>query len=259
MGGSISIFKAALIILALWVCSAEGYVRPAHIREEIWNEVEPYLIEETDPVKEILDEIFTPFRAILTDKSLKKAGFTNAVPRKWTHVIVTTHPRLPGYVIKLYLDVQRYFKQVPEYVHWIQRIQGRNLIEQLLDQNGWNHLFKVPKKWIYVLPAKPLPPKEFIRKNFLLIEEDMEILADNENHEAWNGEKVTQEFLDIFYTLLETGGLRDMAKPANAPFCKDGKIAFIDTQGFYDWPVSYYKLHSFLSPEMLKHWKKLTK
>jgi hypothetical protein len=259
MAGLTSIFKATLIFLFLWICSVEAMEKPPHIHQRVWDQVLPYLIPDDHPVKEILDSIFLKNRALLSDKTLLKAGFTNGTPRRWTHVIVTRHPMLPGYIFKMYMDVQRYFKEHAEYDHWIERIEGRNLIESMIDEQGLNHLFKVPKKWIYALPANPAPPKEFIRKNFILVAEDMEILDNDENYAMWKSDKVTKEFLDILYAFLEKGGLRDLAKPANAPFSKDGRVAFIDTQEYYDWPVSYFKLNEHLRPEMLQHWKFLTK
>lgn len=190
---------------------------------------------------------------------MKKAGFINPYSRKWTHLVVTKHPEVPGYVFKVYLDAQRYFKGKKEYDYWLQRIEGVLMIKTEIEKRGWEEIFKTPTKWIYALPAEPSPPKEFKRKNFILVEEEMDIFDTQENYDKWKSDWVTEEKLTAFYTLCEVLGLHDCAKPDNAPFSKDGKIAFIDTQSFYHWPVLYKKMTPYLSKEMQEHWKSLIK
>lgn len=245
---------------ALFVITApESYVKPKKLEQQIWNMAAPYFLPENHPVRPALDEIFSASRATLSIKALKKAGFLNPKPRKWTHLIVTRHPQVPGYIFKIYLDSQRYFKEKPEYIHWIERIQGVLAIQNEIEKQGWQDTFKTPQKWIYPLPEEPAPPKEFVRKYFILVEEDMDLYSDQENYSLWKSEAVTFQKLDRFYHLLKKLGLHDCAKPDNAPFSRDGKIAFIDTQSAFEWPVLYKKLEPYLSEDKRDYWKRLTK
>ena len=257
------IFWVVLLFYSVQLSAGQSYLlngsKPSHIQDNVWNQVEPFLLPEDHPIKPVLDKIFTQSRATLSIKSMKQAGFINPYPRKWTHLIVTRHPEVPGYIFKIYLDAQRYFKGKKEYEHWLQRIEGVRLIKEEIEDRGWEHAFKTPIKWIYALPSEPSPPKEFKRKNFILVEEDMEILDTNANYEKWGSDEVTEDLLRAFFTICEELGLHDCAKPDNAPFSKDGKIAFIDTQSFYHWPVLYEKMTPYLSKEMQALWKKLTK
>jgi len=241
------------------ILRVSAYTKPDHIEEDVWNRVEPHLLPEDHPIKPVLDKIFSESRAILGIKSLKKAGFIKPFARKWTHLVVTRHPDVPGYIFKLYLDAQRYFKGKKEYDHWLERIEGVTMIKTEIQKRGWTDTFKTPIKWIYALPAEPSPPKEFKRKNFILVEQDMDILGTQENYDMWKSEAVTEELLTQFYTICEELGLHDCAKPDNAPFSRDGKIAFIDTQTFYYWPVLYKKMTPYLSKERQTQWKALTK
>jgi hypothetical protein len=241
------------------VLSAYEAKAPAHIKKPIWKSVLPYLLPETHPAKPKLDAIFSSQRALLNLKTLEKAGFRNPKPRKYTHLIVTSHPDLEGYVIKLYVDAQRYYKDTPEWKYWILRIQGAHAIEHEIQRRGLQEYFKVPKKWIYAVPGKPQPSEEYLTKNFILIEEDMDLCTSKMNHSLWKGSTTDKELLQSLYSLLEDLGLKDCAKPDNVPFSIDGKIAFIDTQTWGEWPVLYEKLTPFLSKEMKAHWKKLTK
>ncbi|NGX43431.1 MAG: hypothetical protein K940chlam7_01728 [Chlamydiae bacterium] len=249
----------AFILLASLLPTKEAEASNRHISEKVWNEVTPYLLPDDHPIKPVLDRIFSEERVLLSIKSMKKAGFHNPKPRKWTHTIVTTHPEVPGYVFKVFLDSQRYFKGKPEYIHWLERIQGALTIDAEIKKRGWDDIFKVPKKWIYLLPEEPSAPKEFIRKNFILVVEDMSIFDTKENVEKWKSDWITEEKLGMLHILLEELGLHDCTKPDNIPFSIDGKISFIDTQTFNQWPVLYKKLTPYLSPEMQTHWKNLTK
>lgn len=230
-----------------------------HISLKVWDQVKPYLLPEDHPIKPTLDRIFSASRIILSLESLEEAGFIKPKVRKWTHLIVTKHPKLPGYVVKTYLDAQRYHKETPEYIYWIQRVQGAQAIQELINKHHLEIHFKVPKKWIYALPDKPLCPDGYLSKNFILIEEDMGILNRKKNKAAWSSDLVNEQTLKDLHLILETIGLHDCAKIDNIPFATDGRIAFIDTQTCYEWPVPYNRLTSSLPKNLQSFWKKLTK
>ncbi len=238
--------------------SSAGYLRPSYVKKDVWERVVPYLLPMDHPLKPVLDDLFSKARATVSVKTMEKAGFENPTPRKWTHLVVTKHPQVPGYVFKVYLDAQRYFNGKKEYDYWITRIDGVNAVKAAIEERGWQDTFKTPAKWIYLLPESPVPPKEFLRKDFILVEEDMDIYDYVENEELWASDLVTEETLFRFYTILEDLGLHDCAKPDNAPFSRDGKIAFIDTQTLYYWPVAYKKMTPHLPKELQPYWKSLT-
>lgn len=249
------LLRTLLFIFILSVQTEYLFSIPISIK----NKVVPYLLPADHPAKEILDQIFSKSRAILNEKEMEKAGFIKPIPRKYTHLLVVKHPKLKGYVIKAYLDAQRYFKNQPEYEHWIKRIQGAHLIRQYVEENELNGLFKVPQKWIYILPNQPTPPAEFLKKYTILIEEDMHILSRKANLAMWKSECVNEEFLTILHKLLKKLGLKDCAKSDNIPFCLDGRIAFIDTETFNSRKVLFKKLTPYLSSSMKLKWKKLIK
>ena len=83
--------------------------------------VAPYLVPSDHPIKGVLDVLFTTSRVILNLDTLHKAGFAKTSPNKFTRVIVTAHPAIPGYVFKLYLDAQRDHKNMPESHYWLLR------------------------------------------------------------------------------------------------------------------------------------------
>lgn len=218
--------------------------------------VKPYLLPKNHPATPVLDEIFSTPGVLLNEKTLKKAGFVGSKPRKFTHLIVTRHPKLPGYVIKTYLDSQRYYKRKPEHELWLMRIQGVNKINQVIANHGWQDLFKTPRKWMYRVP-KSKKTKNYLTKNFILIEEDMDLRSERGNLALWKSRQVTQEQLQALYVILESVGLRDCATPDNIPFSHDGRIAFIDTQS-HGAKVPFSDLNDYLSSSNRRFWRALT-
>lgn len=228
-----------------------------YVNDSVWIQVRDYLMPNDHPLKKNLDQIFSASRALADMESMKEAGFKFSRPQHHTQIIVTKHPKLKEYVIKAYLDEQEYHSGKPEYYFWIKRIKGARLIQKAIENHKYEHLFKVPKKWIYLLPDEPAPAACPQIKMFILVEEDMDIYNDKKNERLWGGQSVTEEMLNALYTILTELGLFDCAKPSNCPFSRDGRVAFVDTQSYNAKQVKYHKLAPYLSPQMRSHWKML--
>lgn len=219
-------------------------------------EISPYLIPENLPVKRKLDKIFSKSRATQDLETLKKAGFHFKIRKKWDQIIVATHSKLKGYLVKLYTDNQI---GVPDWPMWIKRIEGALLIQRIIDQHGYRHLFKTPKKWIYPLPDKPLPQPGLDKKNYVLIVEDMYLFDSELNRAFWRHEKyMNEERLRAFHTILKEGGLIDSVYTDNTPVCEDERMAFIDTEHYLKGPIKYDRLLKFLPESKQEFWLKLT-
>lgn len=250
---------SSLIFLSSSVHSQElietTYVKSPYVDQEIWDSVLPYLLPEDHPIKPQLDRIFSISRASENRESLKAAGFKNTKSRRWSHVVVTKHPKLKGYLLKLYTDEQ---ENVVDWIKWKSRIKGAMETQKVIDEYGFHDIFIVPKKWIYPLPAEPSPSSpDYERKNFILVVEDVHVLPSNTNLLAWKSPAMTVEKLDAIYTVLKKVGLWDTVYAFNLPFTKEGKLAFIDTEFYHRWPVHYSHLTPYLSDKMQVYWRKL--
>lgn len=230
-----------------------------YVSQDVWNEVKEYLIANNHPIKKTLDRIFSNSRVLYDLESMRGAGFDALPPQHQTQMIVAKHPDLQGYVIKAYLDEQDYYKGMPEYEYWIKRVKGAELIRESINAHKYDHFFKVPKKWLYLLPDDPSPPSTYLRKMFILVVEDMELFDNNTNENLWGSEWVTEDLLDALYTITTELGLLDSARPENCSFSIDGKGAFVDTELYHKSRVKYFRLTPYLSPSMQKYWKKITK
>lgn len=222
---------------------------------DVWEKLEPYFLPINHPIKRKLDRLFHKKRVTQSRDIFEQAGFGNAEMRKPTNIVVGKHPDFKGYLFKVFLDTQ---PPVCEWCHWLKRIEGAQAIQDCITTHGFQH-FRVPKKWIYPLPAEPSPPytSHYHRKNFILIVEDMQILSKEENLKAFK-KNMRPKILRELYTILTEEGLIGSVYPKNIPFTHKGDLAFIDTEHHHIQPVPYHKLTRFLSAEMRDYWQTLT-
>ena len=229
-------------------------VKNSHLDETIWEAVRPYLIPDHHPIKAKLDRIFGASRVTTNQYTIKDAGF-KLTKQQGGHIIASKHKKLKGYVIKMFMD----YKVTEEsWKKWVSRVEGANLIRSTLKKLGLNHKFKVPKKWIYQLPENPPPDANYPHNHFILVVEDMHLVKPKTNRQRFR-EKATPELLDQIYVVSEMLGLYDSPRSSNLSWTKHGKLAFVDTESFYKWPVQYHPLVEHLSRANRPYWKKLTK
>lgn len=216
-----------------------------------------YYLADTHPIKPVLDALFSTSRVLLNEKNMKKAGFILSKPRPFTNLIIASHPALPGYIFKLYLEAQRLHKHKPELDFWMMRIQGALAVKYTIETFQLQKLVKVPQKWLYQLPKKPKGKKGYTKRQYILVEEDMDLISSEDNERLWSSDYITPDLLDAIYLILSKVGLRDCTKPDNLPFSFDGRVSFIDTQTHGE-KVPFKRLGSWLSPGNQQYWSKLT-
>jgi hypothetical protein len=187
-------------------------------------------------------------------KSFYKSGFTCLTASK-DKIVVARHPYLKGFLIKAYTDKM----DSADWHWWKKRIDGTIAIRECIAQHGYEGIMKTPKKWIYPLPPEPHPlPNAPFRKNFILVVEEMDILDRKNNFTAYKTQ-MTPQILDAFYTILTEMKLIDSIYADNTPFCKDGRLAFVDTEHSLDntRPVPLSTVAKYLSHKMYSYWEQL--
>lgn len=231
------------------------YIVSPYVSSDVWALVEPFFLPINHPSKAKVDRIFTRKRVTLTPQTFKDAGFKRTHVGRFSRVMASGHPRLPGLFIKIFTDLE---KNIIDYKKWLHRIEGARSIKECIARHGYQSQFKVPKKWIYPLPPEPSPPNssEYVRKNFILVAEDMRILSSEKNYKKYK-DNMTKSLLDKIYIIFQEEGLWDSVYAFNVPFCKDGKLAFVDTEHHHKWPVPFHKLSRYFSPEMSTYWQYL--
>lgn len=244
-------FISVVVLFCLFFAMAEG--RNPYVDDGVWEAVQPYLIPGDHKVKAKLDHIFHASRVTASRDSVRRAGFI-FTEKQGAHGVTAFHPELPGYVVKIMTDDNPI---EDEWISFLQRINGAQVIQNAINEYGYKKYFKVPKKWIYPLPAEPRPFEGSYPRNFVLIVEDMKILPWLENRQAWKANK-DKKILEALYRVLKKCGLTDSLRPHNVPFSRDGRIAFVDTAHYNQWPVNYHQLLEYMSSSLWPFWKELT-
>jgi hypothetical protein len=234
--------------------TANDYARNPYVDPGLWDELTPYFFPADFPEKELFDKIFAKRRVLKSVKEMHKAEFLVITDPK-DKIIVARHHKIPDFLIKVYLDTS----PTHEWYWWKKRIDGANTIREAIERHGYGSIMKVPRKWMYPLPAEPSPKdKEGIyRKDFVLVVEDMHILSWKKNRKAYK-KRITKEHLKALYTLINECGLLDSVYADNIPFCKDGKIAFLDTEhSLNEPPFPMTHVGQYLNDEMVGYWEQL--
>lgn len=216
-----------------------------------WLQIAPYLLPNTHPVKPKLEKLFRKERYISSLDTLKKGDFSVRGPGSG-RTLVAKHKKLPDVLIKIFPDDE----PINELKQFMKRIKGAQVAREIIAKYQLDWLFKVPRKWIFILPQDP-PATGPYPKNLVLVVEDMEVLPKSENYPKWKSSSMTKKKLDAIYILLTEGGFNDLALAFNIPFCKDGKLAVVDTEDYHKWPIPYDRLHKYLSDSMIEYWKDL--
>lgn len=245
----------ALFTLFTFFTVEAVYERPASITPEQWERLKSYLLPENMPVKEVLDKIFSE-RVTSDYHAFERAGFMykDRLTRKR---LIAKHHKIPDYLIKTYLDVHSLAK--PDWMYWKHRIDGARKVQKTIDKRGYQHIMKVPGKWLYPLPAKPAS-KEAYPITCILVVEDMHVYHDKRNKEKYR-ELMNKERMDALYTVLKENKMWDSIHIFNIPFSNDGKIAFIDTEIFNSnsRPVRFSRMTKFMPPKLQGYWKHISK
>lgn len=181
------------------------------------------------------------------------AGFEPLESWKWDKVVVASHPDLDGYLIKAFLDDHFLCDEVSNF---LLRIRGAENIRNMIHAFGYGRLLKVPQKWIYPLPDYPEAHSGLKRKNFILVVERLDIVNESKNESLY--QEIDKKQLLAFFHVVSTVGLADSVYIKNAPFTKDYRIAFVDTERNQIWPINYKKIGEKLSPKMKAFWDLLT-
>jgi hypothetical protein len=181
-----------------------------------------------DPLSLDLKALFRDRDMFTSADAWRSAGFQ--MIRAGSHdlkLIVTSHKKARGYLFKKYSDLVPLDEQLARYK---KRLEGAENLRTFIKQQNFRHLV-VPQKWLYELPTR------FTRRmpSYVVIVEELPIFDDrlsahrkSEDRHRHVDTDVLRELCCVFF------GFKDLDFTANnAPFTKNGQIAFIDT-GYVD-------------------------
>lgn len=251
------LFTAVLLSTKDLKAEINNFSSNPFVSEKARSTTAPYIMADNHPMRKAMDELFSQARVTQNEASLVKAGFTILHRQPRSCIRVVSHPKLPGYLVKLILDEEVRLKEgKPEWFWFSKRCQLANKIREVIHANNIKH-FTVPKKCLYPLPVYPEPvlnPGQ-PRKIVVLLVEDMKITSNSKNLVAWKN-AIKKEHLDELYLIIKNVG-GSSYRADNIPLTKNGIFAFIDTE-YPDIPSNYSKIDPFLSKKMRTYWLKIT-
>lgn len=228
------------------------------LTEEMRVRMKPFLLPLTHVSKPVLDKIFGARRVTQDEAALEQAGFKILFSQKVSYIKVISHPQLPRYLIKLYLDNDLRIKREQPGWKWLaQRPDSARQLQSLIKKHKIRQ-FVVPDKWIYPLPAHTSPPNtpEYVRQPVVLFVQRMPVVNSTETRKAWQT-KIRKKHLHELYILISEG-YETAYIAGNMPYCGHGKFAYVDTE--YDKrPADYNKVRPYLSPKMNAYWDQLVR
>jgi len=228
------------------------------IPENIKNKMRPFVINHNHPMKAVLDKIFLLTRATINKRTFRQAGFKtlDVGPRSYVHV--ASHPHLPGYLVKAYMDNELKEKRKKPSWHWlVKRCVGARKVARIIESKNIRY-FTVASKWIYPLPENPSPPAntKHTRHYALLLVTNMQLVPEKENYSAWKN-LITPAHLDELYVIISRAK-GSSYRPDNIAYTKKGTFAFIDTEYPGQGP-DYTSIRHYLNPQMKHYWDHLVK
>jgi hypothetical protein len=227
------------------------------LNKKIRKEITPYLLPRDLPITPAVDQIFSFSRPTFNAVTLIQAGFNILHNQPRSFIIVANHPAVPGMLFKVYLDIDvRLKKNLAGWQWFVRRCAGAEMIKKVIAKKKIKH-FKVPAKYIYVLPPTTIPQSLGIDpKLAVLIVEDMHLVDESFNYAAWKL-LITPEILDELYIIISRAN-GSSYRPDNIPFTQSGHFAFIDTEYPQQNP-DFNSIRPYLSVEMYQYWDKLVK
>jgi hypothetical protein len=230
------------------------FLKPHDVSNHVWEDVKPYLMPASHPIKKKMDKLFSSFRVTENEQSIKKAGFLRTKPAHFSKAIVSRNDDLKGYYFKFYNDEQEIDVESKQ---WIDRAFEAKSLKKTITDYGFKKYFEVPEKWIYIIPDHPKSNGPY-PKHFVLVAKKLDVLHGFHNRNKWK-KNITPKILNAIWTVIEKEGLIDSVVGHNLPFTEDGKLAFIDLEQHHIWPVPFGRLTEYLSPKMQVYWEELLK
>jgi hypothetical protein len=229
-----------------------------HITSSTEKKMRPYLLPLYHPMRRLLDHLCLKTRVTADEDSFHQAGFITIVTRPRSYIRVAKHSKMPGYLVKVYLDTvlkEKYHK--PSWKWLVLRCEGAEKIRNIIRYRQINN-FVVANKWIYCLPPKPSPPQssQYMRHLALLLVTDMNLVPKKQNIDAWKS-KITKKHLEELHTIISRAK-GSSYRADNIAYTKQGQFAFIDTEYPSKGP-DFNSIRHYLNPKMRDYWDQLVK
>jgi hypothetical protein len=211
--------------------------------------MDPWLLPLDHKTKPILDDLFANPSVINSNKTLRKAGFKILFSQKRSKIRVIGHPKLKGYLIKLFPNSETQLLSSAWKRLTIRCIVAEK-IKSIIARQKIRH-FVVADKWLYPLPYNR---KMKEAQPVVLIVRNMNIYNRQDTKHVWKNH-ISGIVLRELYKILGRG-YGSAFLSGNLPYSRSGKFAFIDTE-FDKRKIHLDHVKKFISPHMRHYWDML--
>lgn len=218
--------------------------------------IKPHLLPLKHKERSFLDSIFLKTRVTVDEETFCQAGFVIIAKRPRSYICVAKHPKMPKYLVKVYLDTELNKKFNKKSWEWlVRRCEGANQIREVIRKHHIRH-FVVPRKWIYCLPPDPSPPEDHLHTRHLaiLLVERMNLASKRRNYHAWS-HYITEEHLNELFEIISRAK-GSSYRPDNIAYLQNDQFAFIDTEYPARGP-DFNSIRRYLNDEMRNYWDNL--
>ncbi|MHB1952420.1 MAG: hypothetical protein ACYCOU_01625 [Sulfobacillus sp.] len=198
-------------------------------------------------LRQAMKKLFPRGNEFRDRRDFVKSGFEVVDFRRKTGLYVLRHRRLPGHLVKAYLNDDSALER------FVNRCRAARKIAAVLADIDSVH-FKVPKKYLW-LGARSREDSQKGSRAILLVEDAQ--IAVGESKKAWKraGGSVLKELHRVLSLGLASGTLS-----SNVPICRDSRFAFVDTEHRHRDPKGLFrKAEKYFSEEMAGRWKEMHK
>jgi hypothetical protein len=213
----------------------------------------PHLLSRTHPAGNFLESLCRCSSVLDNETTFHKAGFETRVKKLRSLMRVAIHPKVPGYVFKVFFVDERQCEREKSraWKGFLIRCKQAERIRRIIQECGIRH-FRVPRKWLFYPPyhAECSPEDQ----PMILVAEFQDLLSQEENLDAWLN-SVTEDHLDELCAII-TGAGGTSYRPDNIPLTKQGQFSFIDTEHSSD-SRNYESISPYLAPGMRQYWSDL--
>jgi hypothetical protein len=173
------------------------------------------------PPKIDLDKLFPKKSVFDSSDDMRDAGFDILRESKNEKVVVASHRSAPGFLFKKFLnDVS--LSPAEQLAVYERRVNGARALKDHLEALKIKNII-VPRKWLCELPPRFHTKK---RSAHIIVVDRCDILDEEESERRYR--RLDKDQLRGLCTIFFAFRRVDFT-PKNAPFTRDGKIAFIDT------------------------------
>lgn len=223
-----------------------------YLPEILKQRIHGHLLPADHDARPFLDALYSQNRVTQDRRSFTDAGFILLRPTKNHGRLIGYHPSLPDFIIKALSDGYKFNEAL-----LFRRAEAAKEMRQVIGQYQLSYV-RVPETYVYLLPEEFPRKSTRYRKNFLIVQERLDILSGRERDYYWSNPEVWSEaFLDELFTFMMNVSISDLHGD-NVLLTSDlQQVAFIDLERSGNSGEACHYIFQSLPKRWQPYWREL--